>query len=55
MDYPVTAKYHMKKYSGIDILPDSRWRDKKAFTEYQRIVVDEEAELEKYFIDMIKR
>ncbi len=55
MDYPVTAKYHMKKYSGIDILPDSRWRDKKAFTEYQRLVVDEEAELEKYFIDMIKR
>lgn len=47
MTYPACAKYHMKKYSGLDISEFSRSCKAEAFTEYQRNIVDALAIIEK--------
>lgn len=34
--YPATAKYYLKRYENMDILPLSRTADCKLVTEYQK-------------------
>lgn len=54
MTYPVTAKYHMNLI-GIPMCLDSRWKDKKDFTGYQKDVIEQELLLEKYAINLLER
>ncbi len=54
MDYPVTAKYYLK-YNGINIDLSTRSADPKNFTEYQRLVTDQQAMLADYVRNLIKK
>lgn len=53
MCYPVTAKYHMN-LEGIRMCLDSRQADKKKFTEYEKMVVEQEREIEKYVLHFLE-
>ena len=52
LNYPVTAKYHMK-YNGIDMNLTARFADCKQFIEYQRRIIDQQKELEEYFKQLV--
>lgn len=51
--YPQTAKYHMNKV-GVPMSLWSRSCDKKKFTKYQRMIIDELIQTENHVRDIIK-
>lgn len=57
MHYPITAKYHMN-LEGVPMELDSRWKDKRECTEYEKLVVRQGYDFEKKimeFIDSIRK
>lgn len=50
--YPITAKYHMN-LEGVPMELDSRWKDKRECTEYEKLVVRQGYDFEKKIMELI--
>ena len=53
MHYPITAKYHMNLV-GVPMELDTRWKNKKECTEYEKMVIRQGVSFENYVIDLLK-